>query len=36
VDNYNRGLPPAQQKNLADVPGLLRDVYRPVASKMVN
>ncbi|HEX7837524.1 MAG TPA: DUF4157 domain-containing protein [Kofleriaceae bacterium] len=36
VDNYNRGLPPAQHKDLADVPGLLRYVYRPVASKMVN
>ncbi|HEX7836383.1 MAG TPA: DUF4157 domain-containing protein [Kofleriaceae bacterium] len=36
LDNYNDGLPPAQQKKLADVPGLQKYARRPVADKMVH
>ena len=36
LDNYNDGLPPAQQKKLGDVPGLQNYAHRPVADKMVN
>lgn len=36
LDHYNRGLPPAHQKQLGAVPGLEKYAHRPVASKMVN
>jgi hypothetical protein len=36
LDNYNTGLPAAQQKKLADVPGLQNYARRPVANKMVK
>lgn len=36
LDNYNSGLPAAQQKKLADVPGLQDYARRPVANKMVK
>ena len=36
LDNYNTGLPVAQQKKLADVPGLQNYARRPVANKMVK
>ena len=36
LDNYNDGLPVAQQKKLTDVPGLQNYARRPVADKMVK
>ena len=36
LDNYNGGLPPAQHKKLADIPGLQNYARRPVADKMAK
>ncbi len=36
LEHYNRGLPPAEQKKLEDVPGLGHMAKRPVIGKIMN